>query len=40
MAEKHSVMGSVGGAVTTEKTVEKERFYVFFDFDETEVQYG
>ena len=40
MAEKHSVMGSVGGAVTTEKTVEKEHFYMFFDFEEKDAQYG
>lgn len=33
-------LGSMCGTVTTEKTVEKEHFYMFFDFDETEVQYG
>lgn len=28
------------GTVTTEKTVEKEHFYMFFDFEEKEAQYG
>lgn len=36
---RHS-LGSIGGTVTTEKTVEKERFYMFFDFEEKEAQYG
>ena len=31
---------SMCGTVTTEKKVEKERFYVFFDFDKEEVSYG
>ena len=26
----------MGGTVTTEKTVEKEHFYMFFDFEEKE----
>jgi hypothetical protein len=30
----------MGGTVTTEKTVEKEHFYMFFDFEEKEAQYG
>lgn len=33
-------LGSMGGTVTTEKTVEKEHFYMFFDFDEKETRYG
>ena len=33
-------LGSMGGTVTTEKTVEKEHFYMFFDFEEKEAQYG
>lgn len=33
-------LGSIGGTVTTEKTVEKEHFYMFFDFDKKEVSYG
>ncbi len=36
---RHS-LGSIGGTLTTEKTVEKERFYMFFDFEEKEAQYG
>ncbi len=36
---RHS-LGSIGGTVTTEKTVEKEHFYMFFDFEEKEAQYG
>lgn len=28
------------GTVTTKKTVEKEHFYMFFDFEEKEAQYG
>lgn len=31
---------SMCGTVTTEKTVEKEHFYMFFDFEEKEAQYG
>lgn len=31
---------SMSGTVTTEKTVEKEHFYMFFDFEEKEAQYG
>lgn len=30
------LMGSMSGTVTTEKTVEKEHFYMFFDFDKEE----
>ena len=30
----------LGGTVTTEKTVEKERYFMFFDFRGQEVQYG
>lgn len=33
-------LGSMCGTVTTEKTVEKEHFYMFFDFEEKEAQYG
>ena len=33
-------LGSMGGTVTTEKTVEKEQFYMFFDFEEKEVPNG
>ena len=33
-------LGSICGTVTTEKTVEKEHFYIFFDFEEKEAQYG
>lgn len=33
-------LGSMGGTVTTEKTVGKEHFYMFFDFEEKEAQYG
>ena len=33
-------MGGIGGTVTTEKTVEKEHFYMFFDFDKKEEAYG
>ena len=33
-------MGSMGGAATTEKTVEKEHFFMFFEFDEKEDHYG
>ncbi|WP_277934751.1 Cas9 inhibitor AcrIIA9 family protein [Parablautia intestinalis] len=29
-------LGSMGGTVTTEKTVEKEHFYMFFNFDKKE----
>lgn len=29
-------MGGLGGTATTEKTVEKEHFYMFFDFDKKE----
>lgn len=29
-------LGNIGGTVTTEKTVEKEHFYMFFDFDKEE----
>lgn len=31
---------SICGTVTTEKTVEKEHFYMFFDFDKKEAGYG
>lgn len=33
-------LGSMGGTVSTEKTVEKEHFYMFFNFDEKEAPYG
>lgn len=33
-------LGSEGGTVTTKKTVEKEHFYMFFDFDKKEAVYG
>lgn len=33
-------LGSMCGTVTTEKTVEKGHYFMFFDFDEEEVQYG
>ncbi len=33
-------LGSTGGTVTTKKTVEKEHFYMFFDFEEKEALYG
>ena len=33
-------LGSMGGTATTEKTVEKEHFFMFFDFDNKEVNYG
>lgn len=34
------LLGSMCGTVTTEKTVEKEHFYIFFDFEEKEAPYG
>lgn len=37
---KKLLLGLFGGTVTTQKTVEKEHFYVFFDFDEKEANYG
>ena len=33
-------LGRMGGTVTTQKTVEKEHFYMFFDFEEKEAQRG
>lgn len=33
-------LGSMCGTVTTEKTVEKEHFFMFFDFDKKEVPNG
>lgn len=33
-------LGWKGGTGTTKKTVEKEQFYMFFDFEEKEVLYG
>lgn len=33
-------LGDLCGTVTTEKTVEKERFFMFFDFDKKEVPNG
>lgn len=33
-------LGSICGTATTKKTVEKEHFFVFFDFEEKEVLYG
>ena len=38
--EKELLLGLFGGTVTTEKTVEKEHFFVFFDFDRKEAGYG
>ena len=37
---KELMQGLFGGTVTTEKTVEKEHFYMFFDFEKKEVSYG
>lgn len=37
---KELLLGLFGGTVTTEKTVEKEHFFMFFDFDKKEVNYG
>lgn len=37
---KELLLGLFGGTVTTEKTVEKEHFFMFFDFEEKEEQYG
>lgn len=33
-------LGNMGGTGTTEKTVEKERYFMFFDFNDQEVEYG
>ena len=33
-------LGNMCGTVTTEKTVEKERFFMFFDFNKKEVPNG
>lgn len=33
-------MDGLGGTATTKKTVEKEHFYMFFDFDKKEEAYG
>ena len=35
----HSLAG-ISGTETTLKTVEKEHFYIFFDFDKKEAAYG
>ena len=37
---KELLLGLFGGTVTTEKTVEKEHFFMFFDFDKKEVNNG
>lgn len=37
---KELLLGLFGGTATTVKTVEKEHFYMFFDFEEKEAQYG
>lgn len=37
---KELLLGLFGGTETTQKTVEKEHFYMFFDFDKKEVNYG
>lgn len=37
---KELLLGLFGGTATTLKTVEKERFYMFFYFDEKEGNYG
>lgn len=37
---KELLLGLFGGTVTTEKTVEKEHFFMFFDFDKKEVSNG
>lgn len=34
------MIDNIGGTVTTKKTVEKEHFFVFFDFEKKEVPYG
>ena len=33
-------LGRISGTGTTQKTVEKERYFMFFDFKEQEVEYG
>ena len=35
-----SLLKNISGTVTTQKTVEKERYFMFFDFKEQEVKYG
>lgn len=37
---KELLLGLFGGTETTQKTVEKEHFYMFFDFDKKEANYG
>lgn len=37
---KELILELFGGTATTLKTVEKEHFYMFFDFDKKEVPYG
>lgn len=39
-SEKELLLGLFGGTATTLKTVEKEHFFMFFDFDKKEVGYG
>lgn len=34
------MIGAMGGTETTQKTVEKEHFYMFFDFKKKEANYG
>lgn len=35
-----SLLKNISGTGTTQKTVEKERYFMFFDFKEQEVEYG
>ena len=35
-----SFLSNISGTETTQKTVEKERYFMFFDFKEQEVEYG
>ncbi len=35
-----SLLKNISGTETTQKTVEKERYFMFFDFKEQEVKYG
>lgn len=34
------LLKNISGTETTQKTVEKERYFMFFDFDKKEVNYG
>lgn len=40
MRRKWILLEQLCGTVTTKKTVEKEHFFMFFDFDKKEVSYG